>query len=219
MTDSDKLGLGLDDIIRNDRTTNRRGGRGGGGGGNRGFRARTGRGSANGFRTRGGGGIPRTTNPLAAGRWKHDLYENNTNQNREVQRTAGVNSTTKLLISNLDFGVTTNDIEELFEDVGAIRIARVHYDENGRPMDIRLVGGVDDRSKLQSNRFTSANGGNTRNQRFGGRMNNQPNGVRGNRGRGGRQQQNGSGGKKEDISAEDLDAELDAYRAETKQKK
>ncbi len=52
MADSDKLGLGLDDIIRKDRTTNRRGG-----GGNRGFRARTGRGSGNGFRNRGGGGI------------------------------------------------------------------------------------------------------------------------------------------------------------------
>ncbi|CAF4595552.1 unnamed protein product, partial [Rotaria magnacalcarata] len=48
---------------------------------------------------------------------------------------------------------------------------------------------------------------------------NQPNGVRGNGRRGGRQQQNGSGGKKAGISAEDLDAELDAYRAETKQKK
>ncbi len=55
MADSDKLGLGLDDIIRLNRT-NRRGGRGGGGG-NRGFRGRTGRGGGNGFQTRGGGGI------------------------------------------------------------------------------------------------------------------------------------------------------------------
>jgi len=53
MADSDKLGLGLDDIIRLNRT-NRRGGRGGG---SRGFRGRTGRGGGNGFRTRGGGGI------------------------------------------------------------------------------------------------------------------------------------------------------------------
>lgn len=51
MADSDKLGLGLDDIIRHDRTSNRRGtGRGGRGG----FR---GRGQSNGFRTRGGGGL------------------------------------------------------------------------------------------------------------------------------------------------------------------
>lgn len=57
MADSDKLGLGLDDIIRLNRTGNRRGGRGGSGGGNRGFRARSGRGGGNGFRNRGGGGI------------------------------------------------------------------------------------------------------------------------------------------------------------------
>ena len=64
MADSDKLGLGLDDIIRIDRTSNRRGG--GGRGGQRGFRARGGGGGGgggrgggqmNGFRTRGGGGL------------------------------------------------------------------------------------------------------------------------------------------------------------------
>jgi len=243
MADSDKLGLGLDDIIR----LNRRGGGRGRGSGNRG---RTGRGGGNRFQTRGGGGIPRTSNAPAGGLWKHDLYENNGNQNRGIQRNAGVNSTTKLLISNLDFGVTTADIEELFEDVGAIRTARVHYDESGRslgtaevvferrvdavaaqqkyntlnldgrPMDIRLVGGVDDGSKPQSNRFSLVNGGGGRNPRPNNRNNNQQNGVRGNRTRGGRQQQqNGARGKKEDISAEDLDAELEAYRAESKQKK
>lgn len=49
MTDSDKLGLGLDDIIRTNKTTNRRGA-------TRGFRGRTG-GQTNGFRNRGGGGL------------------------------------------------------------------------------------------------------------------------------------------------------------------
>ncbi len=56
MADSDKLGLGLDDIIRNDPTSNRRGGRGG----KRGFRGRAGgrgSGQSNGFQTRGGGGL------------------------------------------------------------------------------------------------------------------------------------------------------------------
>lgn len=45
------------------------------------------------------------------GRWKHDLYEDNSNRGRGMQRSAGVNSTTKLLISNLDYGVTTSDIQ------------------------------------------------------------------------------------------------------------
>jgi len=217
------------------------------------LRWRNGRGGGNGFRTHSGGGIPRTENSSRTGSWKHDLYENNTNQNRGIQRNTGVNSTTKLLISNLDFGVTTNDIEELFEDVGALRVARVHYDESGRSlgtaevvferradavtaqqkyntlnldgraMDIRLVGSVDDGSKPQSNRFSLANGnagggGGGRNQRFGNRNNNQQNGFRG-RPRGGRQQQNGTGGKQEEVTADDLDADLEAYRAESKQKK
>lgn len=56
MADSDKVGLGLDEIIRIDRSSNRRGGRGGkrgsqGRGGGRGG------GQSNGFRTRGGGGL------------------------------------------------------------------------------------------------------------------------------------------------------------------
>jgi len=255
MADSDKLGLGLDDIIRIDRTSNRRGGRGG----KRGFRARGGGsgrgiGQNNGFRTRGGGGLPRTLN-APVGRWKHDLYDDNSNRVRGVQRNSGVNSTTKLLISNLDYDVTTSDVQELFEDVGAVRVARVHYDENGRslgtaevvferrvdavaaqqkynslnldgrPMDIRLVGVVDDGAQQQSTRGSYANGigGGGGNQRSGFRNNNQQNGTRGgaNRLRGGKQQQNGFGGntKKENVTADDLDAELDAYRAESTQKK
>jgi len=253
MADSDKLGLGLDDIIRIDRTSTRRGGRGG----KQGFRARgggRGGGQTNGFRARGGGGLPRTSN-APAGRWKHDLYDDNSNRVRGGQRTGGggVNSTTKLLISNLDYGVTTSDVQELFEDVGAIRVARVHYDESGRslgtaeiiferrvdavgaqqkynglnldgrPMDIRLVGGIDDGSQQQLNRGSFANGIGGGNQKSGFRNNNQQNGARGgaNRSRGGKQQQNGTGGnaKKENITAEDLDADLEAYRAESTPKK
>ena len=56
MANSDVLGLGLDDIIRMNRTSsNRRGGRGG----NRGMRGRPSRGGNNAFRTRGGGGVVR----------------------------------------------------------------------------------------------------------------------------------------------------------------
>ena len=40
-----------------------------------------------------------------------DLFGNNSNGIRAGQRNTGVNSTTKLLISNLDYGVTTNDVQ------------------------------------------------------------------------------------------------------------
>ena len=45
------------------------------------------------------------------GRWKHDLYENSGNRGRAGQRPSGVNTPTKLLISNLYSGVTSEDIE------------------------------------------------------------------------------------------------------------
>ncbi|CAF1147286.1 unnamed protein product [Didymodactylos carnosus] len=134
----DKLSLGLDDIIRLDRTTGprRRGGAGGGSRGFRGgFRGRGGfnRGSFNGFRRGSGTQRPSGT---PQGRWQHDLYEENQSFNkvRPQRQTGGANTTAKLLISNLDYGVTTNDIQELFEDVGPIRTARVHYDKSGRSL-------------------------------------------------------------------------------------
>ena len=89
-------------------------------------------------------------------------------------------------------------------------------------MDIRLVGGVDDGSQQTSNRGSYSNGTGGGNQRSGFRGNNQQNSNRGggNRPRGGRQQQNGGGNaKKENVTVEDLDAELDAYRAESGAKK
>ena len=49
-----------------------------------------------------------------AARSKPEFYTNNNNnfnQFRGGQRSVGMNSTTKLLISNLDHGVTTNDIQ------------------------------------------------------------------------------------------------------------
>ena len=87
-------------------------------------------------------------------------------------------------------------------------------------MDIKMLGGTGDNAvDAQSSRVSYGNGGGG-NPRSGLRGNYQQNGNRGgaNRSRGGRAQQNGSG-KKENVTAEDLDADLEAYRAESAPKK
>lgn len=153
------------------------------------------------------------------------------------------------MISNLDYGVTTNDVQELFEDVGAVRVARVHYDEagrslgsaevvferradaiaaqkkyhnlnlDGRPMDIKLVGGNDSRPAFNNNSNNDDAGGNFRPRVRGGTGAGRGRGGGG--GGGGRGQANGqkSNGKAENLTAEDLDADLEAYRAESGAKK
>ncbi|KAG5449572.1 Aly/REF export factor 2 [Clonorchis sinensis] len=110
------MDLSLDDIIQRNRKQPR--GRG---------RAR----GANPLRGVRRGGIARRSTGGGARvlpeKWQHDMFQGG----RDGRQTSVSN---KLHISNLDFGVSNDDINELFREFGAIRRAAVHYDRSGRSL-------------------------------------------------------------------------------------
>jgi len=60
--------------------------------------------------------------PIKTGdRWKHDLFDGN-------------NKPARLMIGNLHFRVSDNDIKELFKEFGVIKKAVVYYDKSGRSL-------------------------------------------------------------------------------------
>lgn len=150
----DKIDMSLDDYISKE-GIGRRGGRGGGGGARRGGRggARGGRGGGGGgggsgggpMRRRGGGGAgmrraapfrPTPGNP--DDKWEHDMFEDGPTPAKRGRTNGmaadGLASTGKLLVSNLDFGVSDADINELFSEFGKLKSAAVHYDRSGRSL-------------------------------------------------------------------------------------
>ena len=57
------------------------------------------------------------------GRWKHDMYDGP--KRGGVLITGGPG---KLVVSNLDFGVSNSDINQLFSEFGHLKTAAIHYD-------------------------------------------------------------------------------------------
>lgn len=242
----DKIEMSLEDIIKSNRRS-----RGGGAGRKFDNNRKSGRGRnfANGRSAGGGvlrgknrGGVSKPSNYTRGdvdSTWKHDMFSDFAE--RKALKGSGGFTTgpTKLLVSNLDFGVSDLDIQELFSDFGGLKSAAVHYDRSGRslgtadvvferradalkamkqyngvPLDGRAMNiqlATSDiapvREGRQSggpqrrvpNRLGSGGGTGNRNQNSGGRG-----GAR----RGGR---GGARGKRPVPTAEQLDAELDAY--------
>ncbi|XP_043483412.1 THO complex subunit 4 [Leptopilina heterotoma] len=251
----DKIEMSLDDIIKQNKGGRSRGGVGGrrGRGGTGGSPRRGARGAQ---RTGGGvmrgrnrGGIVRSSLPYTRGdvnsAWKHDMFDGVKKVGRGL---IGSSGTTKLLVSNLDFGVSDSDIQELFSEFGPLKSAAVHYDRSGRslgsadviferradaikamkqyngvPLDGREMNIQVATSEIpvpQAIRNTSRIGGGNfpqrSQQRFRGNRGTGP--TRG-RGGGGPGRRGGRGGNRtatKTPTAEELDAELEAYVKEVK---
>ncbi|KAL9247689.1 hypothetical protein vseg_021096 [Gypsophila vaccaria] len=172
--------------------------------------------------------------------WQHDMYRNQGGLGGGGGASS-IETGTKLYISNLDYGVSNDDLKELFSEVGDLKRFSVHYDRSGRskgtaeivfsrrndalaavkrynnveldgkPMKIEIVG----TNVANAGGLPPAVNGYPRNPPSfdrGGRGRGGPVG----RPRGGRGFGRGRGrerSRNEKISAEDLDAELEKYHS------
>ncbi|KAF8102399.1 hypothetical protein N665_0198s0103 [Sinapis alba] len=64
--------------------------------------------------------------------WEHDMYSSEGFPSQSTRSSAGIETGTKLYISNLDYGVMNDDIKELFAEVGELKRYTVHFDRSGR---------------------------------------------------------------------------------------
>jgi len=65
--------------------------------------------------------------------WQHDMYPAvAATGGGSGGRVSAIETGTKLYISNLDFGVSNDDIKELFSELGDLKRSSINYDRSGR---------------------------------------------------------------------------------------
>ncbi|KAK4492043.1 hypothetical protein RD792_002833 [Penstemon davidsonii] len=234
------LDMTLDDLIKSNKKSNPRG------------RGRPGPGPARRLPNRSANRATPYAAPKAPeSAWGHDKFSGGGGGGGAAGvgggQTSSIETGTKLYISNLDYGVSNEDIKELFAEVGDLKRYTVHYDRSGRskgtaelifsrrqdalaavkrynnvqldgkPMKIELVG-TNITTPAAGLPATGAFGDSNLAPRSG-------QGRRGGFGRsrgGGRGRASGRGrgqgrGRVEKVSAEDLDADLEKYHADSMQ--
>ncbi|KAH7537235.1 THO complex subunit 4B [Ziziphus jujuba] len=247
---ADQLDMSLEDIIKKNKKT-------GGYNGNSATRGRAGGGGA--ARGRGGsssGPGPerrfQNRNPARTTPYYTALHPLARFRGRMLMQPLGVSGqsdvekSTKLYVSNLDYGVSNSDIKILFSDVGELKQYSIHYDRSGRskgtaevvfarhgdavaainkynnvrldgkPLKIEFVGGLVDAPTLVPP---------TRNnklERFNGsiRRGRQAGSrelTHGNFGHGNLRGRGQGRNQHERVTVEDLDAELECYRLQSMQ--
>ncbi|KAJ9548242.1 hypothetical protein OSB04_020785 [Centaurea solstitialis] len=126
------LDMSLDDLIKN----NKKSGGGGGDGGGRGRGRPSAPGPTRRFNNRGANRPSPYGGPKAPdASWKHDMFGVADQVMGNVGpggRPSAIETGTKLYISNLDYGVSNEDIKELFAEVGDLKKYSIHYDRSGR---------------------------------------------------------------------------------------
>jgi hypothetical protein len=146
---ADFIDMSLDDIIKKKKGPRRHssGGAVGRSGSGRGAvvgkrRGSSGSGSRRGLivgrngvrRSLGGGGPDRKKSPFGGKRRSLDTGRRVSDGGPRRGGIAAESGPGKLVVSNLDYGVSDSDIVELFSEFGRLRSSSVHYDKSGRSL-------------------------------------------------------------------------------------
>uniref|UniRef100_A0A6N2K4D6 RRM domain-containing protein n=1 Tax=Salix viminalis TaxID=40686 RepID=A0A6N2K4D6_SALVM len=117
---SNTLDMSLDDIIKNSKKSGFGNSRG------RGRGRPSGAGPARRFPIRAANrAAPYTAAKAPESTWQHDMFRNQSGRTSSLEGN-------KLYVSNLDYGVSNEDIKELFSEVGELKKYSIHYDRSGR---------------------------------------------------------------------------------------